>query len=62
MKELHRVVDALTKTNPCEHNELLMEVLPSVPNKFNDCVEIGFNGWRIKLHPNGRWSLESNIN
>lgn len=54
---LQTVVDLLTKTPACEHNELLVECLPSVPNVATKDVELRFSGWNVKLHPNGTWSV-----
>lgn len=55
---METVVALLQKTSPSSHNEMLMEILPSIPNAFVKDVEFGFSGWNIKLHPDGTWSVK----
>lgn len=57
MKNLETIVTLLGMTPACEHNELLVECLPSVPNVATKDVELRFSGWNIKLHPDGTYSV-----
>ena len=61
-KTFRKTVEALEKNPTTEHNELLMEVLPSVPNKFEDFIRLQFAGWNVKLYPDGKWSFEKTGN
>lgn len=58
MTPIETVKALLAKTPGCEHNELLIECLPSVPNDFIKSVELRFSGWQIQLLPNGTWTVK----
>jgi hypothetical protein len=56
-------IEKLTKllcdhTASLEENELLVKCLPSIPNNFISFVQLGFDGWNVRLYPDGTWKVE----
>jgi hypothetical protein len=56
MKNLNKVIKLLQRQD--YEDELLTKVLPCVPNMVQDYVILMFNGWNVKLHPDGTWTVE----
>ncbi len=56
---MEKLIELLSNhTVEANGNELLVECLPSIPNKFVPYVTLAFSGWHVKLHSDGTWELK----
>ena len=58
MKRLKKVLDLLELQDYDDSD--CTKVLITVPNIVDKDVTLMFNGWKVKLHDDGKWSVKEN--
>ena len=54
MKELLKLIERDANIDGSDFSNVFI----TVPNIVDKDVTLMFNGWNIKLHPNGKWTLK----